>query len=322
MMPKEAGSLEVKDLTMHYGTLRGPVRAVEDVSFNLGRGEALGLVGESGCGKSSTMLTILRLLPRNAEVKKGEIFFEGTDLLKMGEGDFRKKIRWKKISTVFQGSMNAMHPMMKVGDQIAEAVMLHEKAKKREALEQAKKLLELTGIEGSRINRYPHELSGGMKQRAVIAMSLACNPDLVIADEPTTALDVIIAAQVMNLMKELQKKLNLSLIIVTHDLSIASEVCNKIAIMYAGKIVEEGGTQQVFHETMHPYSRGLIAAFPSILGPKTKLKPISGFPPDLLEPPSGCRFHPRCPYAMEICQKKEPPLTDVGMEHLVACHLY
>lgn len=320
-MPEEAGSLEVKGLTMHYWTLKGHVRAVEDVSFSLRKGEALGLVGESGCGKTSTMLTVLRLLPRNAEVKNGDIIFDGTDLLKMSESDFRKKIRWKRISTVFQGSMNAMHPMKKVGEQIAEAVVLHEKTTRREALEKAKKLLELTGMEGSRIDRYPHELSGGMKQRAVIAMSLACNPDMVIADEPTTALDVIIAAQVMSLMKELQRKLNLSLIIVTHDLSIVCEVCNKIAIMYAGKIVEEGGTLQVFHETLHPYSKGLISAFPSILGPKIKLQSISGFPPDLLEPPSGCRFHPRCPYAMEVCQEKEPVLTDVGMEHRVACHL-
>jgi len=321
-MSKETAFLKVENLTMHYATLRGPVKAVENIDFSLEKGEALGLVGESGCGKTSAMLTILRLLPRNAEIKNGKIYLDGKDLLRIPAGEFREKIRWKKISTVFQGSMNALHPMMKIGVQIAESLTLHEKVSQKEALDRARKLLELTGMDASKSDRYPHELSGGMKQRAVIAMSLACNPDLVIADEPTTALDVIIAAQVIKLMKELQRKLNISLIIVTHDLSIVSEVCDRIAIMYAGKIVENADTVQVFGGPRHPYSKGLISAFPSILGPKRRLEAIQGFPPDLLEPPTGCRFHPRCPQAMEICRKKEPAPLDVGKNHIVACHLY
>jgi len=321
-MSKETAFLEVENLTMYYATLRGYVRAVENIGLSMAKGEALGLVGESGCGKTSAMLAILRLLPRNAQIKNGKIYFDGKDLLKMSEKEVRKKIRWKRISTVFQGAMNALHPTMKIGAQIAEAVILHDRTTEKEALERAKALLELTGIEKSKIDHYPHELSGGMKQRTVIAMALACNPDLVIADEPTTALDVIVAAQVMKMIKELQHKLRISLIVVTHDLSIVSEVCDKIAIMYAGKIVEDGYTLDVFHEPMHPYSRGLISAFPNILEPKRRLQSIGGFPPDLLEPPSGCRFHPRCSYAMEVCRKNEPSPLDIGKRHLVACHLY
>lgn len=314
--------LRVENLTMYYSILRGYVRAVENVNFSMAKGEALGLVGESGCGKTSAMLAILRLLPRNAHIKSGKIYFDGQDLLQMPEEEFRKNIRWKKISTVFQGAMNALHPTMKIGTQIAEAIVLHNKTTEKEALEKAKELLELTGIERSKIDRYPHELSGGMKQRAMIAMALACNPDLVIADEPTTALDVIVAAQVMKMMKELQHKLRISMIIVTHDLSIVAEVCDKIVIMYAGKIVEDGYTLDVFHEPLHPYTKGLISAFPNILEPKRRLQSIKGFPPDLLEPPSGCRFHPRCPYAMDVCQKNDPSPSDMGNKHFVACHLY
>jgi len=314
--------LRIKNLVMHYWTLRGFVRAVDDVSLNLNRGEALGLVGESGCGKTSTMLTLLRLLPNNAHVFKGSIMFEGKDLLKMPMSEFNKTIRWKKISVIFQGAMNALHPMLTVGDQLVEAITLHEKVNKTEALDRAGKLLDLVGVGRSRLDRYPHELSGGLKQRSVIAMSLACNPDLIIADEPTTALDVIIAAQVLNVMKELQKKLNISLIVVTHDLSMVAEVCNKIAIMYAGKIVEAGDIVKVFKDPKHPYTQGLLGAFPSIVGPKRELKSIPGFPPDLLNPPSGCRFYPRCPYAMEICRKKTPPVVRVESGWEVSCHLY
>jgi peptide/nickel transport system ATP-binding protein len=204
---------------------------------------------------------------------------------------------------------------------MAEAIMLHEHLKEKEALEKAGKLLDLVGVGSSRINRYPHELSGGMKQRCMIAMSLACNPSLVIADEPTTALDVIISAQVLKMMKELQRKLNLSLIVVTHDLSMVAEICERIAIMYAGKIVETGDIKMVFSDPKHPYTQGLIGAFPSVLGSKKPLKSIHGSPPDLLSPPSGCRFHPRCPYALEICRKEEPKFTKIE-DCAVACHLY
>jgi len=314
--------LKVNDLVMHYWTLRGFVKAVDDVSLDLKRGEALGLVGESGCGKTSTMLAVLRLLPNNAQIMKGNIIFEGKNLLEMPQKEFNEKIRWKKISVISQGAMNALHPMMTIGKQIAEPIMLHERLTEKEALEKAGKLLDVVGVGASRIDRYPHELSGGMKQRSMIAMSLACNPSLVIADEPTTALDVIISAQVLKMMKDLQREFNLSIIVVTHDLSMVAEVCDKIAIMYAGKIVEAGDIMKIFKEPKHPYTDGLIGAFPSVLGSKKNLKSIPGSPPDLLDPPTGCRFHPRCPYALEICRKEDPTSTEIGEDWIVACHLY
>lgn len=321
-MSRKTGFLNVENLIMHFSTLRGDVKAVDNINFGLDSAEALGLVGESGCGKTSAMLTILRLLPYNGRVLKGKIYLHGKNLLKMSGKEFRKEIRWKRLSTVFQGSMNALHPMMKVGDQIAESILLHEHVSKKEAFSRVEKLLELVGIEAAKKERFPHELSGGMKQRAVIAMSIACNPELVIADEPTTALDVIIAAQVMNVLKELQKRLKVSLIIVTHDLSMVAEVCDKLAVMYAGKIVEKGDIKLIFKEPKHPYSQKLIGAFPSILGTKKELQSIGGFPPDLLNPPEGCRFYPRCPFAMDICRKKEPQTLELSNDHFVSCHLY
>lgn len=315
--------LEVESLKMHYETLRGYVRAVDDVSFKVKKGHAIGLAGESGCGKTSVALTILRLLPPNGKVIGGSITFDGENLLEKSKKNFRKQISWKRLSVIFQGAMNALHPMKKIGDQIAEPIQLHEGVSKKEALERAGKSLDLVGIGAERIDRYPHELSGGMKQRAVIAMALACNPDLVIADEPTTALDVIIQAQVLKVMKELQQKLNLSMIFISHDLSMIAETCNEIAIMYAGKIVEYGDVTSIFKKPLHPYTKKLIAAFPSILGEKKELSFIGGFPPDLLNPPPGCRFHPRCSYAMEVCKKKEPRMVQAdGKERLVACHLH
>lgn len=314
--------LEVQNLKMYFLTLRGWVRAVDDVTFTLDKGDSLGLAGESGCGKTSTALSVLRLLPRNGKIFGGSINFEGIDILKLNEKELRREIRWKKISTIFQGAMNALHPTMRVGDQIVESIISHENINKKEAKERAGKLLDLVGIGAARMDRYPHELSGGMKQRVVIAMSLACNPDLVIADEPTTALDVIIEAQVLKVMKDLQHKLNLSMILISHDLSMLAETCNKIAIMYAGKIAEQGDTVAIYKEPLHPYTQKLVAAFPSIVGPKKELPSIHGFPPDLLNPPTGCRFHPRCDYAMEICKKEEPPTVFVkGKNHGVACHL-
>jgi len=313
--------LEVRNLKMYYETLHGWVRAVDNINLYLERGEALGLAGESGCGKTSAMLTILRLLPFNAKVFGGEILFEGEDILKMPEDRFRKEFRWKKISTIFQGAMNALHPTMKIGYQIAEAILAHENVSKKEAYERAGKLLDLVGIGKERLDRYPHELSGGMKQRTMIAMSLACNPKLIIADEPTTALDVIVATQIMKVMTELQKTLNLSLILVTHDLSMISEICDKVAIMYAGKIAEYGDVITVYKSPLHPYTEKLIKAFPSITGKKRELPSIPGFPPDLLSPPPGCRFHTRCPYAQDICRREEPKLIEVEKGHMVACHL-
>jgi len=313
--------LAIENLKMYFYTLRGWVKAVDDISFPLETGDSLGLAGESGCGKTSTILALLRLLPRNGKIFGGKIVFKGTDLLRMNESQFNKEIRWKKISTVFQGAMNSLHPTIKIGEQIAEGISMHEDISKNEAMERAKKLLDLVGIGASRFDRYPHELSGGMKQRTMIAMALGCNPELVVLDEPTTALDVIIAAQVLKVIKELQEKLHLSTILISHDLSLIAEVCNKASIMYAGKIAEQGDIVHIYKEPLHPYTIKLIAAFPSVLGRRTELSSIHGFPPDLLDPPSGCRFHPRCDYAMEICRKEEPPLLAASADHYVACWL-
>lgn len=316
--------LQVKNLKMYYKTLRGYVQAVDDVSFEVNKEDSFGLVGESGCGKTSCALTILKLLPSNARIVKGDIIFEGKDLVKMKDKDLRREIRWKRISMIFQGAMNALHPTYNIGRQISEAIILHDDSiNKSESLERAGKFLELVGLEQDKINRYPHELSGGMKQRVVTAMALACNPALVIADEPTTALDVIIQAQVLKVMKELRSKLKVAWMLITHDLSLITETCNKLAIMYAGKIVECGDLASLYKETLHPYTEKLLTSFPSIVGPVRELSSIPGFPPDLLNPPKGCRFHPRCPQAMEICKREEPILmTTQSGKHQVACHLY
>ena len=312
--------LEVKDLKTYFKILRGYVKAVDGVSFELEKGEALGLAGESGCGKTTTALSILRILPSNGEIKGGKALFNGEDILRMPEKELREKVRWKGISIIFQGAMNALNPVYKVGDQIIEAMKTHIEMTKEEAKDRTSKLMELVGLEPSRAEGYPHEFSGGMRQRALIAMSIACDPDLLIADEPGTALDVIIAAQILKLLKELKKTMNLSMIMITHDLSIIAETCEKMAIMYAGKIVEYGSVFDIFKEPLHPYTQGLIGAFPKITEERRRMVSISGSPPDLLNPPPGCRFHPRCKYAMDICKKKEPEEKMVGNVR-VACYL-
>jgi peptide/nickel transport system ATP-binding protein len=313
--------LKAENLKMYYKTSRGHVRAVDSIDFGVDKGKVLGLVGESGCGKTSAALAILRLLPSNGRIMGGNIIFDGESLLELSDKEFRRRIRWKRISVIFQGAMNALHPIKKIGDQIAEPIMLHEHVEEKEALDRAGKLLDLVGIGAERINRFPHELSGGMKQRAMVAMSLACNPELVIADEPTTALDVIIATQVLRIIKELQHKLGLSMILITHDLSMVAETSDKVAVMYGGKIAENGDVESIFKKPLHPYTQKLIDAFPSIIGPKRALSSIPGFPPDLLNPAPGCRFHPRCPYTMEICRKEEPMTMSIDRGHVVACHL-
>lgn len=314
--------LDVCNLKTYYHTLRGPVKAVDNVSFRVRKGEALGLAGESGCGKTTVALSILKILPPAGRIVGGEMLFKGKDLVKLREEQIQK-VRWKEISIVFQGAMNALNPLFKVGDQIAEAILTHEsKVNKKRAQERAKKMLETVGIQPSRAKDYPHEFSGGMRQRALIAMALACNPELLIADEPGTALDVIVQAQVLKLMSELKTKLNLSMILITHDLSIIAELCEKAAIMYAGKIVEQGDITAIFKKPFHPYTQGLMNAFPVIKESKRRMISIPGSPPDLLLPPNGCRFHPRCSQAMDICIAKEPIPVKVGKEeHYVACHL-
>jgi peptide/nickel transport system ATP-binding protein len=312
--------LNVRDLKVYYKTRKGYVRAVDGVSFELEKGRVLGLAGESGCGKTTLAYAITRLLPYNAKIVSGNIFFNGADIVKMNEKEL-KEIRWKRISMIFQGAMNALNPMFTIGDQIAEAIMIHTSMSKKDALDLAGRMLEEVGMERSRLKSYPFELSGGMKQRAVIAMAMALNPDLIIADEPTTALDVVIQAQILDLMRTLQKKRGSALILISHDLGIITELADIIGIFYAGKIVELGDLSRILTDPKHPYTQGLLAAFPNLRGPKRKLYSIGGVPPSLLDPPSGCRFHPRCPYAKDICKKEEPKMILVD-GRFVACHLY
>jgi peptide/nickel transport system ATP-binding protein len=314
--------LDVQDLSVHYSIKRGDVKAAEDVSFSLEKGEAMGLAGESGCGKTTVALSLLKILPINGKIVKGKILFKNTDIAKLSEGEIRNKIRWKAISLIFQGAMNAMNPMYRVEDQIIEAIRSHEtRVTKKKAKERIAKLFEMVGLEPARSRNYPHEFSGGMRQRAMIAMALACNPSILIADEPGTALDVIVQAQVLKLMTELRKRLDLAMIMISHDLSIISETCDKLAIMYAGKLVELGDVITMFKKPMHPYTQGLIAAFPGIYAPKQEMKALPGSPPNLLNPPSGCRFSPRCPHAMSICKEKTPKLKEVSKGHFVSCYL-
>jgi len=314
--------LEVDGLRTYYFTSEGVVKAVDNVSLSLERGESLGLAGESGCGKSTFGYSILRLVPPPGRIVGGKILFDGKDILRLDEESFRKEYRWKRISMVFQGAMNALNPVRRIGDQIVEAILAHdENATEEEAYERAGDLLELVGIERVRLRSYPHELSGGMKQRVVIAMALALNPDLLIADEPTTALDVVVQAQILNLLKELKNKFKMSLILITHDLSVIAEIADKVAIMYAGKVVEWGTSEQIFENPQHPYTRGLISSVPRLRGKKS-LFWIPGQPPDLINPPPGCRFHPRCPYVMDRCRREEPPMIEVEPKHYVTCWLY
>ncbi len=314
--------LEVIDLKTYFYTTKGIVKAVDGVSFTLNKGEVLGLAGESGCGKSTTAYSLIRLVPPPGRIVSGKIMFEGKDLLRLSDEEFRREIRWKKISMVFQGAMNALNPVYTVGDQIAEVLMLHKGLTKKEAFEEAKKLLSMVGIDPRRVRSYPHELSGGMKQRVMIAMALALNPPLVIADEPTTALDVVVQAQIMNLLKKLQREYNMSIILITHDLSLIAEIADKVAIMYAGKIVEFGTAEQVYGNPQHPYTQALLRSIPRLHGEITKLEWIPGTPPDLISPPPGCRFAPRCNHVMDICNKEEPPVIEVEPGHYVSCWLH
>ncbi len=315
--------LDVQNLVTHYRTLRGWVRAVENISFSVDQGEALGLAGESGCGKSTVALSLLKILPSGGTIRHGKIVFQDQDLIPLSESEMRK-IRWKGISIVFQGAMNALNPVYKVGEQIAEAIKIHEEGVAgSDVKERVAKLLETVGIEPSRADNYPHEFSGGMRQRALIAMALAANPTMLIGDEPGTALDVIVQAQTLKLLRDLKDRLGLSMILISHDLSIIAETCEKVAIMYAGKIVEYGDARSIFKNPQHPYTQGLIKAFPSIKGERVRMTSIPGQPPDLLHPPPACRFNPRCPFVMDVCKREEPMLIEHGEKnHLAACHLY
>lgn len=315
--------LEVKDLKTSFKTHIGDVQSVRGVSFHLEKGEALGVVGESGCGKSVTMMTIMRLLGENAKINVEKIIFDDKDIIKPTE-KLMQTIRGNDMSMIFQDPMTSLNPLFTVGDQLTEHLIKHKKISKKEANEKAIKMLDMVGIPSpeKRLKQYPHEFSGGMRQRVMIAMSLICEPKLIIADEPTTALDVTIQAQILDLMKDLKSKLDTSIILITHDLGVVADLCSRINVMYGGLIVEEGTTEDIFYRGRHPYTWGLLRSVPN---PKSELKeklvPIEGQPPDLLKPPIGCPFTARCDYAMKICKEKQPPLFEISNGHRAACWL-
>jgi len=313
--------LEVRDLIVEYGLGRNPVRAVDGVSLELRRGEFLGLVGESGCGKSTLCFAIARLLSPPAEIVDGSVMFKGQNLVHLREKQLRH-LRWQDFSIVMQSAMNALNPVMSVGAQLKDAIHTHARLSAAETRQRSESVLRLVGIDPIHLRSYPHQLSGGMRQRAMIAMALVFTPDLIIMDEPTSALDVVGQRSLMVQIKELQRELGFAVIFVTHDMSLVSRFSDRIAIMYAGEIVELGRTEQVFKDPNHPYSMGLLQAFPSIYGPRQELKGIPGSPPDLRYPPSGCRFHPRCPYVMQICPTEPPPDYSPRGNDLVRCYLY
>jgi oligopeptide/dipeptide ABC transporter ATP-binding protein len=296
------------------------VHAVDGVSFTLAAGEALGIAGESGCGKTTTALSLVQLLPSNAKVTAGSVKLYGIELTGRDE-DALRRYRWREIAIVFQGAMNALNPVRRVRDQIAEPIVQRLRLDDRAARKRAGDLLELVGIPRKRGRAYPHELSGGMRQRAMIAMALACDPAIVIGDEPTTALDVMVQAQILELLEDLRHKLGLSLLLITHDLSVIAETCDRVMIMYAGRVAEEGSVAEVFRRPRHPYTQKLLAAFPNIQADRRTLDVIPGSPPDLRDPPPGCRFAPRCAFAMPICTEVVPPETTFDGVR-VACHLY
>lgn len=315
--------LDVKDLVIHYNTDEGIVHAVNKVSFSLEKGETLGLVGETGAGKTTTALGIMRLVPNPpGKVLEGSIRFEGQDLMQLNEKAMRN-IRGNKITMIFQDPMTALNPIMSVGEQIAEVVKLHnKKMTTAETHTRAIEMLEMVGIPGERFGDYPHQFSGGMKQRVVIAIALACNPALLIADEPTTALDVTIQAQVLAMMQELREKFHTSMILITHDLGVVAEVCDKVAVMYAGQIVEYGTLEEIYNNTKHPFTQGLFDSIPSMTKKVKRLSPIEGLTPDPSNLPEGCPFHPRCKYATEECKKQAPENIEICTGHTVRCNRY
>ena len=322
MRMKNENTLEVKNLTIHYITEDGVVQAVNDVSFQLKKGEVLGLVGETGAGKTTTALGIMGLIPTPpGKVEGGEILWNGKNLLKLGTQSMRL-VRGKEISMIFQDPMTSLNPVETVGAQLSEVLRNHEKLSRADAMLRAGDLLEMVGIPNERLEEYPHQFSGGMRQRVMIAMALACNPQLLIADEPTTALDVTIQAQVLDLMKNLQKKTGTATLMITHDLGVVAEICDKVAIMYAGKIVESGTLEDIYDRTKHPYTVGLFNSLPDINSKVHRLHPIKGLMPDPINLPKGCPFHPRCDHAKPECAQRVPVPRELEPGHIVSCLLY
>ncbi len=312
--------LEIKDLHVEYSSDEEVVRAVNGVTFSLGYGDTLGLVGETGAGKTSIAKAILRILPDPpARIPQGSVLFEGKDLLKESESEMRK-IRGHNISMIFQDPMTALNPVLTVGRQISEAIRVHQRVSKEEAVKKGEEMLEMVGIPASRYNEFPHQFSGGMKQRVVIAIALACSPALLIADEPTTALDVTIQAQVLNLIRELQQRKQMSMILITHDFGIVAETCNRVGVVYAGEIVEYGDLEQIFEHPTHPYTKGLFGSIPSLTGDVSRLYNIPGMPCDPTDLPKGCKFSPRCEHACAACrQEGQIEAVDLGEGHLCRC---
>lgn len=311
--------LEVDNLRLYYSTERGPVRAVDDVSFTIGEGEALGVVGESGCGKTSLASALMRLLPRNLASYSGSVKLDGEELMRLSDEEFRSKVRWKKMAMVFQGAMNSLNPVLRVGFQVAEP-LIASGARKEGAKRIAGELLHQVGLPPEIYGRFPNELSGGMKQRVVIAMSLVLSPSLLILDEPTSALDVSIQAQVMNLLKRLKRERKISALFITHDIALASDICDRFAVLYSGQIVELGDADDILIHPKHPYTQKLLSSTPRL---RSESEPefIPGVPPDLVSPPSGCRFRPRCPHAFEPCTR-DPPIYSLSESQASRCWLH
>ncbi|MDL2327778.1 ABC transporter ATP-binding protein [Ruminococcaceae bacterium OttesenSCG-928-A11] len=311
--------LEIKNLAVRYETDDGVVYALNGVDLAIEKGKSLGLVGETGAGKTTLAKSILRLVQTPpGKTASGEIFYSGQDLIKATVDEIQK-VRGAEISIIFQDPMTALNPVMTVGDQIAEVIAIHQNVNKQGAAEKAGEMLEMVGIDAARAGEYPHQFSGGMKQRVVIAIALACNPNLLIADEPTTALDVTIQAQVLDMIRNLRQKLNTSMLLITHDLGVVAQNCDYIAIMYAGEIVEYGEVREIYHNVQHPYTEGLFGSIPSLNEEMDRLTPIEGLMPDPTNLPEGCKFSPRCRYCTEECKKAVPPLKDIGGGHLVRC---
>ena len=312
--------LSVRDLVVEYTSDKQVIHAVNGVSFDVQRGKTLGLVGETGAGKTTIAKAILRILPEPpAHIKSGEIYFDGQDLMELSSKDIRK-IRGARISMIFQDPMTALNPTMRVGDQIADGIRLHSGGSKKEAQKKAADMLEIVGIPKFRAREYPHQFSGGMKQRVVIAIALACDPDLLLADEPTTALDVTIQAQVLALIKRLKTEFNTSMILITHDLSVVAESCDDVAVVYAGEIVESGSLEDIFDHAAHPYTLGLFDSMPDVDRKVERLRPISGMMPDPSDLPDGCKFHPRCPYAADACLTGKVEMEKISDTHYCRCH--
>jgi peptide/nickel transport system ATP-binding protein len=310
--------LSIENLKTYYFTKAGAVKAVDGVTFSLNKGQSIGIAGESGCGKSTIALSLMRLI-KGGKIVDGKIMLNGVSLLDLPEKEFNA-IRWDKISFVSQAAMGALNPVYTIGAQIVEAILAHRKIKKSDALNQVRELLRKVEIDPDRVSNYPHELSGGMRQRAMIAMALALNPEVLIADEPTTALDVVTQAQMIKLLKKLQKEMNLAVIFISHDLSILAQVCDKVLIMYAGKVMEFADVSDLYAKPRHPYAKALLNSFPDIADERKMLQGLPGNTPNLLHPPLGCKFHPRCAYVQAICQAKEPVFAEIQPNRFVTCH--